>query len=338
MRPPKQNQSGVLDRRIRCGGTLVERPRPRPGSIVLRRLPFDPAPSRPHRREFAKLYVADKKLAVELDVVKVEAGSVRYFRPNGSHLRTRRRTCRHLTAAILYPGIGILKRRISVWVAGPNGRSNGSAPRARRAKTRGHPDEQGLPRRAIRSSESNTGWLRSQDKLCGGVDILVTIGRNSVPSTSAWSWRRHCEPFTRKSGIRSGTIRLLIHKATFEGLVAEECRRAGKGWQPDTEKYLVRREGDSSVSVGWARGPRFSSTIARHGGPAGPPTEPVTHAERIRGRIRHYEPHSRAIPCMPVRGVSGLSCTPTACSSLPGGDIEQYSMLAGNLRQQGDAQ
>src|SRR5262249_31291083 len=92
------------------GGTLVEGPVRDAGRSSF--VGFHEIPLRHGLTvgEFAKLYVADKKLAVDLEVVKIEGwhrGDT--FDKTDLTWRNPSPNMRHLTAAMLYPGIGILE-------------------------------------------------------------------------------------------------------------------------------------------------------------------------------------------------------------------------------------
>ncbi len=136
----------VLDRPNPIGGTLVEGPILDAGRSSF--VGFHTIPLRHGLTvgEFAKLYVADKKLAVDLEVVKIEGWHRNEtFDHTGLIWRNPSPNMRHLTAAMLYPGIGILETtNISVgrgterpfeWIGAPwmDGRKNRRRPE--RAKT-----------------------------------------------------------------------------------------------------------------------------------------------------------------------------------------------------------
>ncbi|MGL4419694.1 MAG: exo-beta-N-acetylmuramidase NamZ domain-containing protein, partial [Gemmataceae bacterium] len=192
--------------------------------------------------EMAKLFVVEKKIAVQLDVVKLVGWRRRDdYSHTGLSWVNPSPNMRHLSAAILYPGVGLLETtNLSVgrgterpfeWIGAPylDGRAVASALNARE-----------LPGvRFIATSRTPTSSVHA-NKLCGGVDIVMTdaaavrpvaLGLHiaaTLKEIPAW------EP--------KNFNRLLVHQATFDALKAgADPAKTIASWDAGVRSFRSRR-------------------------------------------------------------------------------------------------
>ncbi len=235
----------VLDRPNPIGGVLVEGPvrDPGRGSFV----GFHEVPLRHGLTigELAQLFNIERTIGAELVVVKCEnwrRGDT--LDRTGLPWRNPSPNMRHLTAAMLYPGIGLLETtNISVgrgterpfeWIGAPWIDSRTFARELNALR---------LP--AVRFVPVNRTPISSvhKDKDCGGVDIIVSDWNALRPvhvglAIAGVLRKAHAKDWDPK---RFDT--LLIHKATFDAVLANKpLAEIEKSWQADLERYRARRE------------------------------------------------------------------------------------------------
>ena len=195
--------------------------------------------------ELARLFVAEKKLAVELEIVKVEGWKRRdFFDRTGLTWVNPSPNMRSLTQAYLYPGIGLLETtNLSVgrgtdrpfeWIGAPwlDGAKLAAA----------------LNRRALLGVRFVPTALTPassvhQGKLCGGVQIIIDDWQRFqsllTGLTIAVELRKlHSEDWNMKNYDR-----LLIHKTTFDGVRdGKSVADLEKGWQEGLKQFIERRK------------------------------------------------------------------------------------------------
>jgi uncharacterized protein YbbC (DUF1343 family)/CubicO group peptidase (beta-lactamase class C family) len=235
----------VLDRPNPIGGALVEGPVLDPGRSSF--VGFHTIPLRHGLTvgEFAKLYVADKKLTVDLDVITVEGwrrGDT--FDRTDLTWRNPSPNMRHLTAAMLYPGIGLLETtNVSVgrgterpfeWIGAPwiDGRKLAAAL-----------NDANLDGVRFLPTDRTPTASTHRDKACGGVDILVTNWDKLRPVHVGMVVATTLRKLYPKDWDPKRYDTLLIHKATFDGLVAgKSAAELEAAWKTDLDQYLARRK------------------------------------------------------------------------------------------------
>jgi len=234
----------VLDRPNPIGGIAVEGPVRDPGRdsfVAYHELPIRHGMT---VGELATLFNREHDLKVELDVVRV-TGWRRgdFFDRTGLAWRNPSPNMRHLTAALLYPGIGLLETtNVSVgrgterpfeWIGAPwiDGRQLG-----RELARRNLPGVRFVPVRRTPASSTHKGVE------CGGVDI-IPIDWNAVSpvelglEVAAVLRAVYSEKWEAKSFDR-----LLVHKATFEGLLkGKTVADLERGWKPGLDGFRKRR-------------------------------------------------------------------------------------------------
>lgn len=235
----------VLDRPNPLGGVEVAGPMLDPG-----REAFVAAHALPLRHgmtvgELATIFKAERSLDVDLQVVKV-AGWNRAdtFERTGLPWINPSPNMRHLTAAMLYPGVGLLETtNISVgrgterpfeWIGAPwvDGRKL-----ARDLNRRNLPGVRFVPvsRTPITSVH--------KDKVCGGVDIIVTDWARLEPVRVGLTIAEVLRKEFPEGWNPKSYDRLLIHKATYEGIInGKPASELIANWEAGTEAYRASRK------------------------------------------------------------------------------------------------
>jgi uncharacterized protein YbbC (DUF1343 family)/CubicO group peptidase (beta-lactamase class C family) len=234
----------VLDRPNPLGGLEVEGPILDAGRESF--VGWHPIPVRHGLTvgELALLFKAERKLDVDLQVIKMEG-----WRRGDLYDRTGLRwvnpspNLRCLSAALLYPGVGLLETtNVSVgrgtdrpfeWVGAPwlDGR-----------KFAGLLNEQELPGVRFVPARLTPNASTHKDKACDGVQIFVDDWSRFRPVRTglamAWALRKlYPEEW---QADRYGV--LLAHKATLDGLKAgKDWRDLEAAWRDDVEAFRKRR-------------------------------------------------------------------------------------------------
>jgi uncharacterized protein YbbC (DUF1343 family)/CubicO group peptidase (beta-lactamase class C family) len=196
--------------------------------------------------ELAKMFVAEKKLMVELEVAKVEGWKRSdFFDRTGLTWVNPSPNMRSLTQSYLYPGIGLLETTsISVgrgtdrpfeWIGAPWM----DGPKLAAALNR-----QGLP--GVRFVPTALTPVSSvhQGKLCSGVQIILDDWQRFQPLRTGLTIavelrKQHPEDWNVKNYDR-----LLLHKATFEAVQeGKSVAEIEKIWQPTLRQFVERRKG-----------------------------------------------------------------------------------------------
>ena len=235
----------MLDRPNPIGGELVEGPIRDAGKSNFVGYHDIPVRHGMTAGELAKLFHLEKKSTHELTVVTCENWRrADTFDRTGLPWRNPSPNMRHLTAAMLYPGIGLLETtNISVgrgterpfeWLGAPwiDGR-----------KLAGELNKLGLAGvRFVPTSRTPTGSVH-KDKPCGGVDIIVEewAKLRAVPvGLNVALTLRKLYP-TDWDAKRFNT--LLLHQVTFDAVVAGKATAASieASWADGLTDFKTRR-------------------------------------------------------------------------------------------------
>jgi uncharacterized protein YbbC (DUF1343 family)/CubicO group peptidase (beta-lactamase class C family) len=235
----------VLDRPNPIGGLAIDGPLTDPG-----RESFIAYHSLPIRHgmtvgELAKLFVAERKLAVELDVVKCEGwkrGDL-FDRTNLTWVNPSP-NMRSLTAALLYPGIGLLETtNVSVgrgtewpfeWVGAPW--IDGPRLAARMNAT-------GLPGVRFVSVTLTPSTSVHAQKPCGGVQIIVDDRSKVDPLRVGFTLAATLRDLFPDQWQTERFDRLLVHKATYEAFKAgKPIDELIKSWSDNLASFRNRRK------------------------------------------------------------------------------------------------
>jgi uncharacterized protein YbbC (DUF1343 family) len=195
--------------------------------------------------ELARLYQDERKIAVDLEVVKCEGWRrADYYDKTLLPWVNPSPNMRSLTQALLYPGIGLLETtNVSVgrgtdqpfeWIGAPwlDGRRLAAALAERKlAGVRFVP--------VSRTPSSST----HAKKECGGIQIIVDDWAAFEPVRTGLTIAVELRRLYPTDWQMDRYNRLLVHRATFEGLkagkAAEELER---GWQAELDAFKARRQ------------------------------------------------------------------------------------------------
>ena len=234
----------VLDRPNPIGGVAVEGPvrDPGRGSFVA----YHDLPLRHGLTvgEMTKLFNAERKTGADLDVVTM-TGWRRgvLFDRTGLTWRNPSPNMRHLTAALLYPGVGLLETtNVSVgrgterpfeWVGAPwiDGRKL-----AADLNARGLPGVRFVPVTRTPTSSTHKG------KPCGGVDILAIDWSVVRPVPLGLHLAAALRALYPSDWDPKNFDRLLVHKATYDALLAgKPVAELEAGWRAGLDRFRDRR-------------------------------------------------------------------------------------------------
>lgn len=234
----------VLDRPNPIGGVAIEGPIRDPGResfVAYHELPLRHGLT---VGELATLFNADRKHKVDLDVIRV-TGWKRgdFYDRTGLTWRNPSPNMRHLTAALLYPGIGLLETtNVSVgrgterpfeWIGAPwiDGRQL-AAELARRDL----PGVRFVPVDRTPISSTHKGAA------CGGVDIIAIDWSKVSPVRLGLEVTATLRGLYPEKWQAKNFDRLLVHKATYDGLVAgKPVTDLERAWQTDLDAFRKRR-------------------------------------------------------------------------------------------------
>src|SRR5207249_3215783 len=194
--------------------------------------------------ELARMYKAERKIDVDLEVVKVEGWKrgdlwdrtlLPWVNPSPN--------MRSLTQALLYPGIGLLETtNVSVgrgtdrpfeWIGAPwiDGRRLAAALA-----------EQALPGVRFVPREMTPSSSVYKEKHCGGVQIIVDNWARFQPLRTGMTLATVLRRLYPDDWKVEQFDRLLGHKATWEGVRnGASWTILEKGWQPELDRFRERR-------------------------------------------------------------------------------------------------
>jgi uncharacterized protein YbbC (DUF1343 family) len=235
----------VLDRPNPIGGIAIDGPLTDSGRESF--IAFHSLPIRHGMTvgELAKMFVAERKLNVELDVVKCEGwrrGDL-FDRTNLTWVNPSP-NMRNLTAAMLYPGIGLLETtNLSV------GRGT-----ERPFEWIGAPWLDG-PKLAAKLNDSGLAGVRftpvtltpassvHAKKECGGVQIIITDWAKFNPLRTGLTVAAALRDLFPEQWETTRYDRLLVHKASYEAFKAgKSVAEIERGWARDLKSFRERRK------------------------------------------------------------------------------------------------
>ncbi|MCU0705716.1 MAG: DUF1343 domain-containing protein [Fimbriiglobus sp.] len=235
----------VLDRPNPIGGVLVEGPvrdEKRESFVAYHDIPVRHGMT---AGELATLFNKERGLGVDLMVVKCEGwkrGDM--FDRTGLPWRNPSPNMRHLTAAVLYPGIGLLETtNVSVgrgterpfeWVGAPwiDGKIL-----ARELNDLGLAGVRFVP-----TDRTPTGSVH-KDKSCGGVDIIVDDWEQVRPVTLGMHFAATLRKLYPIDWQTKRYDTLLAHKATADAVdTGTPVAEVIKAWEPGLTKFAERRK------------------------------------------------------------------------------------------------
>lgn len=235
----------VLDRPNPIGGVAVAGPVRDPGRASF--VAYHELPVRHGMTvgELARLYNAERALGVELDVVKMDGwrrGD--FFDRTGLTWLNPSPNLRGLTAALLYPGIGLLETtNISVgrgtdrpfeWIGAPwlDGQRLAAA-----LADEALPGVRFVPLSLTPASSTHT------KKECGGVHIIVDDWARFDPLRTGLTIAVALHRLYPEAWQLDRYDTLLVHKATWAALKGGATWPAlEKGWQADLQRFLDVRK------------------------------------------------------------------------------------------------
>lgn len=235
----------VLDRPNPVGGMLVEGPVRDDGRETF--VAYHDIPVRHGLTvgELATLFNAERKLGVDLTVVKCEGWKRSdTFDRAGLPWRNPSPNMRHLTAAMLYPGIGLLETtNVSVgrgterpfeWVGAPWIDGRKLASELNKLNLAGV--------RFVPTDRTPTGSVH-KDKPCGGVDIIVDDWDAVRPVTVGLHFATTLKKLYPNDWQTKRYDTLLVNKATFDAVDAgKPVAELMKAWEPGLAKFTERRK------------------------------------------------------------------------------------------------
>jgi len=194
--------------------------------------------------ELAKLFNAERKIGADLDVVAMKNWRRKdTFDRTGLTWVNPSPNMRHLTAAIVYSGVGLLETtNVSVgrgterpfeWIGAPwiDGRKL-----ALDLNRRNVSGVRFVP--VSRTPISST----HKDKLCGGVDLVIDDWSAVRPVALGLTLASALKANFPDGWEAKNYDRLLVHKATYEGVLSGKSAAALEAaWKPGLEQFLLRR-------------------------------------------------------------------------------------------------
>src|SRR5687768_5562887 len=234
----------VLDRPNPIGGVAVEGPVRDPGRESF--VAYHEVPLRHGLTvgEMARLFDAERKIGADLEVVKAEnwrRGDL--FDRTGLTWHNPSPNMRHLTAALVYPGVGLLETtNVSVgrgterpfeWIGAPyiDGRRLAAELTARR-----------LPGVRFVPVTRTPTYSTHKDKPCGGVDLIVDDWSAVRPVPLGLHLAAALRKLYPDGWNPKNYDRLLVHKPTFEAFLAGKSpAELEAAWRPGLEAFRERR-------------------------------------------------------------------------------------------------
>jgi uncharacterized protein YbbC (DUF1343 family)/CubicO group peptidase (beta-lactamase class C family) len=195
--------------------------------------------------ELATLFNKERKLDIDLTVVKCEGwkrGDT--FDRTGLPWRNPSPNMRHLTAAVLYPGIGLLETtNVSVgrgterpfeWVGAPWIDGRKLAAELNKLNLAGV--------RFVPTERTPTGSVH-KDKACGGVDVVIDDWETVRPVTVGMHFATTLKKLYPTDWQTKRYDTLLVHKATFDAVEAgKPVAEVLKAWDAGLAKFAERRK------------------------------------------------------------------------------------------------
>ena len=235
----------VLDRPNPIGGLAVEGPVRDEGKDSFIAWHTIPVRHGMTVGELAQLFVAEKKLTVDLEVVKIDGWRRRdFFDRTGLSWVNPSPNMRSLTQAHLYPGIGLLETtNLSVGRGTDRPFEWIGAPWLDSPKLAAALNRQGLPGVRFVPTSLTPKSSVHQNQLCFGVQIIIDDWQRFQPLRTGLTIAVELRKLHPLDWNVKNYNRLLIHNATFEAVVeAKSVLEIEKTWQPALREFVERRK------------------------------------------------------------------------------------------------
>jgi uncharacterized protein YbbC (DUF1343 family) len=235
----------VLDRPNPLGGLVVEGP-----VLDAERESFVGCHPLPVRYgltlgELAQLFNAERKYDCDLQVIRLEGwkrGDL--YDRTGLHWVNPSPNLRGLTAALLYPGVGLLETtNVSVGRGTDRPFEWLGAPWIDGDKLAAALMKQGLPGVRFMPLKLTPTYSTHKDKACDGVQILIDDWSRFQPLKTGLAIACELRRLYPDDWQVEQYDRLLVNRATFEGLKkGATWQELEKGWQADLARFKERRK------------------------------------------------------------------------------------------------
>lgn len=235
----------VLDRPCPVGGTVIDGPltdTERESFIAYHSLPLRHGMT---VGELARMFVAERKLDVELEVVACEGWNRSdTFDRTGLTWVNPSPNMRTLTAALIYPGVGLLETtNISVGRGTERPFEWIGAPWLDGQKLAIHLNSAGLV--GVRFVPTNLTPSSSvhANKACGGIQIIVDDWSRFDPLRTGLSIATALRDLFPGQWDPKNFDRLLVHKETYQAFLAgKSASDLQKSWASDVKAFRARRK------------------------------------------------------------------------------------------------
>jgi uncharacterized protein YbbC (DUF1343 family)/CubicO group peptidase (beta-lactamase class C family) len=235
----------VLDRPNPIGGVQVEGPvrdAGRGSFVAFHELPLRHGMT---VGELATLFNTERKIGADLTVVKCEGwkrGDT--FDRTGLPWRNPSPNMRHLTAAVLYPGVGILETtNVSVGRGTERPFEWFGAPWIDGRKLAAELSKQNMPGVRFVPTTRKPVSSTHKDKECGGVDIIIDDWEKVRPVSLGMAVAVTLRKLYPDDWQTKRYDTLLVHKATFDALTAGRgAAQLESAWATDLAKFAERRK------------------------------------------------------------------------------------------------
>ena len=235
----------VLDRPNPIGGLTVEGPMRDEGKDSFIAWHTIPVRHGMTVGELAKLFVAEKKLGVDLEVVKIESwrrGD--FFDRTGLSWVNPSPNMRSLTQAYLYPGIGLLETtNLSVGRGTDRPFEWIGAPWLNAPKLAATLNREGLPGVRFVPTSLTPKASVFANQYCFGIQIIIDDWQRFQPLRTGLAIAVALRKLQPDDWNMKNYDRLLLHKATFDAVQSgKSVAEIEKGWEPGFREFLERRK------------------------------------------------------------------------------------------------
>jgi uncharacterized protein YbbC (DUF1343 family) len=193
--------------------------------------------------ELARMINAERDLGVELQVVKIEGWKRgQLFDTTGQPWTNPSPNMRHLTQALLYPGIGLLETAMSVGRGTDTPFEVIGAPYIDDVKLASRLNALGQPGVRFVPIRFTPDYSVHKDKPCGGVNIIVTDRHKLRAVPLGIDIARVLHKLYPKNFPLAKVGRLLSHPPTIDALgQGKTLAQIEALWKPDLAKFTPRR-------------------------------------------------------------------------------------------------
>lgn len=195
--------------------------------------------------ELALLFNAEKKIGVDLEVIRVENWSRRQFYDSTGLLWINPSpNMRNLTQALLYPGIGLLETtNLSVGRGTDTPFEIFGAPWIDGRRLAGVLNDLNLPGVRFVPIEFTPHSSKFANEKCGGVNIIVTDRTQFLPVRTGIAIATQLQSLYPDAWKVDGYARLLASDAVLEGIKkGDSWNQLERGWVDELAAFQQRRE------------------------------------------------------------------------------------------------